>query len=63
MQTQANMFVDAQRHATEVNKTFLHIVSCGLTRDELMRLIQQRPALWGRFVNWLDRLPTGNKRA
>jgi hypothetical protein len=51
--TQAQMYYAAERRAAEANLTFLELVKGGLTRSELERNIARRPALWGRFSNWL----------
>jgi len=55
--TQLQMFYKAQKNNHEVNETFLELVRDGLTRDELQQNINKRPELWGRFKNWLDKLP------
>ena len=55
--TQAQMFYAADRRASELNQQFLEFVKEGLTRAELARNIQRRPALWGRWEGWLDKLP------
>jgi len=57
MKTQAQMFYDAGRQIAETNILFLELVQDGLTRRELARNIERRPSLWGRFENWLDKLP------
>lgn len=58
MLRQTQMFERSHAHVTEVYKTFLHIVSTGLTREELALLIAMRPSLWARFEPWLNRLPS-----
>lgn len=55
--TQMQMYYQAERQAAEVNLTFLELVADGLTREELARNIERRPALWSRFANWLPKLP------
>ena len=55
--TQMQMYYRAERQAAEVNLTFLELVADGLTRGELARNIERRPALWSRFANWLPKLP------
>jgi hypothetical protein len=47
----------ARRNA-EVTQTFLELVDDGMTKEELARNIERRPALWGRFYNWLELLPS-----
>lgn len=58
MQTQHNMYYAAERAAAEVSLQFLEFVKDGMTREELARNIERRPALWGRFSMWLDKLPS-----
>ena len=55
--TQLQLFYEAQTKAHELNETFLELVRDGLTRKELQQNIDKRPELWGRFKNWLDKLP------
>lgn len=55
--TQEQMFYAADRRASELDQQFLEFVKDGLTGEELARNIQRRPALWGRWANWLDKLP------
>lgn len=62
MKTQHQMFYEASRRAADLNVWFLDIVAGGLTHEELKRNIERRPALWGRFSNWLDRLPKASSR-
>jgi hypothetical protein len=52
------MFYQAQRRAADTNETFLELVKDGLTREELQRNIERRPALWSRFETWLTTLPS-----
>lgn len=47
----------AARMIAETNELFLEFVADGMTRRELERNIERRPELWGRFSNWLDKLP------
>lgn len=56
--TQRDLYYQAVRRAAEVDKTFLEFVEDGMTREELARNIERRPQLWGRFSNWLDKLPS-----
>ena len=62
MKTQRQMFYEAGRHVADLNSCFLDIVADGLTYEELKRNIERRPALWGRFSHWLDRLPKASSR-
>jgi hypothetical protein len=55
---QVRMFYEAVEQAGEVNLTFLDLVKEGMTREELARNIERRPALWQRFQNWLPLLPS-----
>lgn len=59
--TQVDFYYQAVRRVAEVNKTFLELVNDGMTREELARNIERRPALWSRFSNWLDKLPQSEK--
>ncbi len=54
---QVQMYYAAERRAGELNELFLEMVRDGMTRDELQKLIDKRPERYGRFSNWLDRLP------
>ena len=56
--TQLQMFYAAHRQVAETNNAFLELVKEGLTREELARNIERRPALWQRFENWLPVLPS-----
>ena len=56
--TQLQMFYAAHRRIAEANETFLELVKEGLTREELARNIERRPALWQRFEHWLPVLPS-----
>jgi hypothetical protein len=58
--TQKQMYYQAVRKASECNQLFLQFVKDGMTREQLEKLIQKRPSLWGRFSNWLERLPKEN---
>ena len=58
MPTQAQMYYQAERRSAELNMTFLDLVRDGLTREDLQRNIERRPALWGRFQGFLDKLPS-----
>ena len=56
--TQLQMFYAAHRQVAETNNAFLELVKEGLTREDLSRNIERRPALWQRYENWLDKLPS-----
>lgn len=56
--TQAQMFYAADRHAADANIAFMYAVNHGMTREDLASCIELRPALWSRFSNWLDKLPS-----
>ena len=58
MWTQMQMYYAASRQVAETNNAFLELVKEGLTREELARNIERRPALWQRFENWLPVLPS-----
>lgn len=55
--TQLQMYYAANRQVAETNNAFLELVKEGMTREELARNIERRPALWQRFENWLPVLP------
>tara|TARA_R110000824_G_scaffold379016_2_gene570830 strand:- start:5010 stop:5189 length:180 start_codon:yes stop_codon:yes gene_type:complete len=55
--TQKQMFYNAHRKIAEANEQFLEFVKEGLTKAELIKLIARRPELWGRFKNWIPKLP------
>ena len=57
--SQARMYYAAERRSAEINNTFLEFVQEGLTSCELSRLIERRPEVWGRFQNWVEKLPGG----
>ncbi len=56
--SQVQMFWDSHRHMANTNEAFLFLVKDGMTSNELAICIKRRPELWGRFSNWLDKLPT-----
>jgi hypothetical protein len=57
--SQRQIFYSEQKKISDINNHFLELAQSGdLTREELEKLIQKRPALWGRFSNWLPHLPT-----
>lgn len=58
MKSQMQMFYEESHKIAEACVLFNEFVKDGLTRNELQRLINKRPALWGRFSNWLDKLPS-----
>ncbi len=57
--TQLQMYEMARKYIADTNAQFLEMVKDGLTADELGRLIKRKPSLWGRFSNWMDKLPKG----
>lgn len=57
MKSQLQILYEEQRKIADANLTFLELVDEGMTRQELQRNIERRPELWGRFSNWLDKLP------
>lgn len=58
MKSQLQTFYEEQRKIGAANETFLELVKDGMTREELARNIERRPALWTRFEGWLNRLPS-----
>lgn len=61
MPTQVQMFYKAQRDIATVNSDFLWLVENGMTREDLQRNIERRPALWERFSGFLETLPSAAK--
>ena len=57
MKTQHQIFYEEQRKIADLNLAFLCMVEDGLTREELMTLIERRPEKYERFENWLEKLP------
>lgn len=55
--SQEQLYREAERKIGDANRLFLEMVDDGLTKQELQKLIARRPALWGRFDNWLPVLP------
>jgi len=55
---QRQRFYVEHRKIADANELFLDLVAGGMTREDLQTNIKRRPALWGRFANWLDRLPS-----
>lgn len=60
--SQQQMFYQASRANAELNIQFLQFVREGLTREELQRNIDRRPALWGRWRSWLSSLPCSSQK-
>lgn len=61
MLTQAQQYEKARRQLAECNATFMELVNCPtnpLTREDLARNIERRPALWSRFAGFLETLPS-----
>lgn len=57
MPTQYEMFYQQSRAIADTDLLFIEMVKDGMTRSELQRNIDRRPALWSRFAGWLSRLP------
>ena len=57
MKSQMQMFYEEDRKIGDLNELFMELVREGLTRRELEINIARRPSLWGRFSNWLEKLP------
>lgn len=57
MKTQLQHFYCAQQKESAKNKTFLFLVENGLSSEELKKLIEKRPSLWGGYSGWVPRLP------
>ena len=63
--TQFQMFEQARRDIAAANAEFMELVTCKenpLTREDLARNIERRPALWSRFSGFLDTLPSRESR-
>ena len=58
---QEQHFWAAHRKVADANDAFLFLVEHGMTREELETNIQKRPALWGRFSGWLEKLPSSTQ--
>ena len=50
--SQRDMYYDAERRSADVNNTFLEMLPT-MRRRDLEKLIEKRPALWGRFAGYL----------
>lgn len=50
--SQRAMYDEASRKSAEINETFLEMLPT-MRRRDLQRLIEKRPALWGRFAGYL----------
>lgn len=48
---------DAARKNADADRTFLHLVETGMTKRDLERCIEKRPAFWSRYKHWLPKLP------
>ena len=61
MMTQAQHFESARRNLAECNAAFMDLVNHPtnpLTRQDLARNIERRPALWARYAGFLETLPS-----
>jgi len=58
--TQLQMYWQVHQNIARGNDLFMQMVRDGLTKKELATNIDRRPELWGRFENWLDKLPAAN---
>ena len=56
--TQEQLYHKERVKISEANLLFLELVKDGMTRQELQTNIDRRPALWGKYKNWLTCLPT-----
>lgn len=61
--TQLQMYREAERTSAIVNQDFLWLVKEGMTREDLQSCIKKRPALWTRFEQWVDKLPSREQGA
>lgn len=56
----------SHRNLAGANETFMELVNCQanpMTREDLARNIERRPALWSRYAGFLDVLPSAAKNA
>lgn len=61
--TQAQMYYGALQQAADADRTFNDLVKGGMTRETLQQCIDHRPELWGRYSNWLEKLPQATQEA
>lgn len=61
--TQVQLFYEEGRKINQTHEVFFELVRDGMTREELARNIQRRPALWGRYSSWLQVLPATSSLA
>lgn len=54
---QSQMYYAAVERSAAADKTFLELVRSGMTKRDLQRSIERRPALWGKYESWLSKLP------
>lgn len=54
---QAQMYYASVERSAAADKTFLTLVQSGMTKRDLQLNIERRPSLWGRYSNWLNKLP------
>ena len=56
--TQEEHFWKSHRRNADINNHFMELVRTNnITANELEALIARRPEIWGRFANWIDKLP------
>ena len=56
MTAEEQMYWGAFNRSARANEAFLVLIKDGLTKRELTALIEKRPALYGRFENWISKL-------
>ena len=56
--TQEQMYWQAQQREASINLVFLSMLEGDnpITKTELLDLIEKRPELWGRFINYVSKL-------
>ena len=66
--SQRDMYYDAERRSADINNTFMEMLPT-MRRRDLEKLIEKRPALWGRFAGYLksghvfaDDAPAGTRQ-
>lgn len=61
MMKQIDHWNASHRKLAAANETFMELVNCQenpMTREDLARNIERRPALWSRYAGFLDVLPS-----
>lgn len=63
MMTQEQHFWTSHYRSAAIKSHFVRLVTTGnITADELEKLIARRPEVWGRFSDWIAKLPREDNR-